>query len=582
MGDLFRSQHKPVDRPLVYREPTGEAPCKQACPAGIDVPRYVRLIHAGKFDEALAVIRERIPFPSVCGHVCFHPCEAKCRMGEILRSPIAINALKRFVAEQSPGVGIPRSPIAESTGKRIAIVGSGPAGLTAAYYLATFGHSVNVFEALPEPGGMMRYGIPAYRMPRDVLNREIGEIEKLGVEIKTSSWVESLDSLFDAGYSVVFLALGAHKSIPMGLSGEDSPGVLECVSFLREVNSGNKVEVGNRVGVIGGGNAAIDSARTALRLGAGRVTTVYRRTRDEMPASPEEVEAALQEGVEIMFLVAPKEIRNQNGVVKVECLRMKLGDIDASGRRQPEPITGSEFEMEFDTLIAAIGQQPNIPAKLGLVLNKGGTIVIDEDTMMTGRKGVFAGGDVVTGPASVIKAIADGRQAAISIDRYLGGTGLTEPKLVPVGEMTISLEPPHAIYTAVRAEIPSLPVAERLRGFSEVELTLSAEAAIEEAKRCLKCSLPMVASPADCRVCLMCQLVCSLTHEGVLDPSKAYIEISSVVRPDGGLDIGISFTDKCDSCGLCARYCVYGALLAGGVGISGHATIEETSLKWRW
>ncbi len=567
------TQHKPEDCPMVYKEPTGEAPCKQACPAGIDVPRYICLINAGKFDDALAVIRDRIPFPSVCGHVCFHPCEAKCRLGEVTGSPIAINALKRFVAEQSTAANTPRT--AKSTGKRVAIIGSGPAGLTAAYYLALLGHLTTVFEALPEPGGMMWYGIPEYRLPRKVLNREISDIKKLGVEIKVNSRVESLDSLFASGYNAVFLALGAHRAIPMGLSGEDS-SVRECVSFLRDVNSGKKVKVGNRVGVIGGGNAAIDSARTALRLGAKQSTIVYRRSRAEMPASMEEVEAALQEGVEIVFLAAPKKLANQNGAVKVEFQRMKLGKVDASGRRKPVAVKDSEFEMEFDTLISAIGQQPDIPVKLGLSSDKGGTIAIDKD-MMTSKKGVFAGGDAVTGPVSVIEAIAAGRRAAISIDRYLGGSGLIKSNLAPVDEMPTILETPNLIYTAVRPGIPSLPVNERLNGFPEVESTLPSEAAVKESKRCLRCGLPMGVVPAECRACLMCQLVCSLSHEGVFDPSRAYIKISKTIRPDGGIDIGISFTDKCDSCGLCSRYCVYGALLAGGVCIVNQPAVGATS-----
>ncbi len=566
-------QHNPGNC-LLTKESTVAAPCQQACPAGINIPRYIRLINAGKFDEALTVIREKIPFPSVCGHVCFHPCEAKCRLGEVVGSPIAINPLKRFVAERSTVTPVLKS--AKPTGKRVAVIGSGPAGLTAAYYLATLGHSVTVFESLPEPGGMMHYGIPQYRLPRNILDREIEAIKKAGVEIKVNSPVKSPDTLLNSGYNAVFLALGAHKSVPMGLRGEKSQKVRDCVSFLRDVNSGKNVEVGSRVGVIGGGNAAIDSARTALRLGAKKATIIYRRSRTEMPASPEEIEAALQEGIEIVFLAAPRTLRSKNSTLNVKFQRMKLGKADASGRAKPEPIEGSDFEMKFDTLIAATGQQPDIPKKLDLALSNGNTIKIDTDTMMTSKLGVFAGGDAVSGPASVIEAIADGRRAASAIDRYLGGSGSIEHGLTPIGELPAILETPNFIYTAQRPEIPSLAVAERLSGFLEVESTLPPEAAVKEAKRCLRCSLPMTAIASECRACLMCQLVCSLSHESVLDPARAYIKVSKTLRPDGGIDIGISFTDKCDSCGLCSRYCVYGALLAGGVGI---ANQPESSSK---
>jgi len=336
------------------------APCSHICPAGINVPRYIRFIADGKPAEALAVIREKIPFPMVCGLVCFHPCETKCRRGE-LDEAIAIRILKGYAAGHDTGEWKQNIKMAPTTGKRVAITGSGPAGLTVAYYLAKLGHSVTVFETLPEPGGMMRVGIPDYRLPKDILKMEIKEIQDIGVEIKTSSKVDSLDRLFDEGYNAVFLAIGAHQGISIGVEGEDSPRVIECVDFLREVSLGKKVELGNRVAVIGGGNAAVDSARTALRLGAKEVTIVYRRTRAEMPASPEEVEEALAEGVQICFLAAPSRITSQDSRVELECIRMELGAMDASGRRRPEPIKGSVFAMGFETIISAIGQRPEIP-----------------------------------------------------------------------------------------------------------------------------------------------------------------------------------------------------------------------------
>jgi NADH-quinone oxidoreductase subunit F len=462
-----------------------KAPCTHTCPAGIDAARYVRLILQGKFAESLAVIRERVPFPAVLGRVCFHPCEAKCRRGQ-LEQAIAIRALKRAAAEYGGEMWKENSRHLAPTGKRVAIVGSGPAGLTAAYYLAKLGHSVTVFEALPEPGGMMRVGIPEYRLPRDILSSEIEEITRAGVEIKTNHQVNSVEELFQQGYHAIFLALGAHQGMRMGVTGEDSPGVLECVSFLRQINLGNKVELGSKVAVVGGGNAAIDAARTALRLRAREVTILYRRTQAEMPASEEEVREALHEGVDIQFLVAPSQVTRDNGRLRLECRRMELGRVDASGRRRPEPVPGSEFILEFDTVIAAVGQMPDA-ARFGLPTGRGNTLQVDPDTLATPREGVFAGGDVVTGPASVIEAIAQGRQAAISIDRYLGGEGDIEEKLAPPDDLT-SL-PGIEEGEKYRPDMPLLLREERLRGFAEVEKGYSADVAREEAGRCLRCDL---------------------------------------------------------------------------------------------
>jgi NADH-quinone oxidoreductase subunit F len=461
------------------------APCSHICPAGVDAPRYIRFIAQGKPAEAVAVIREKIPFPSVCGYVCVHPCEAKCRRA-LLDEAIGIRVLKRFAADHDTGLWKQNFSLAPASGKRVAIVGSGPAGLTAAYYLAKLGHKITVFEALPEAGGMMRVGIPDYRLPKDILKSEIREIEDLGVDIKTNTSVDSLDELFEEGYNAVFLATGAHQGMEMGVKGEKNPGVLDCVSFLREVSLGKKVKVGDRVAVIGGGNAAIDSARTALRLGAKEVTIVYRRTQAEMPASAEEIEGATTEGVEIRFLAAPSRITSQDGKLRLECLEMRLGEVDASGRPRPEPVKGSEFSLDFDTIIAAVGQRPEIPAQFNLSLGRGDTIEVDPDTLATSREGVFAGGDVVSGPASVIEAIAHGREAAISIDRYLGGKGEIEETLAPPEAPMKALEETEE---EPRVEIPSLPVLKRLKGFDLVELGLSDKMAIKEAERCLRCDL---------------------------------------------------------------------------------------------
>lgn len=461
------------------------APCSHTCPAGIDIPRYLRFIAAGKPGAAVAKIREKIPFPSVCGLVCFHPCEAKCRRGQ-LDEAIAIRMLKGYAAAHDTGEWKEKIKMTPATGKSVAIVGSGPAGLTAAYYLVRLGHAATVFEALPEAGGMMRFGIPDYRLPKDILRAEIKEIEDIGVEIRTNTRVESIDRLFEEGYDAVFVAAGAHQGLKIGVEGEDNPRVIEGVNLWRDVSLGKKVELGDKVAVIGGGNAAIDSARTALRLGAKDVTIVYRRTQAEMPANPEEVEEALAEGVQIYYLAAPSKIFSRNGTVEMESIRMELGEMDSSGRRRPEPIKGSEFTMDFDTIIAAIGQRPEIPRQFSLATGRGNIIQVDLDTLATSKEGVFAGGDVVTGPASVIEAIAAGRQAAISIDKYLGGSGDIAETLAPPEETATPLEEAEE---KRRPHMSTLPVEQRTKDFSQVELGYDDEMAIEEANRCLRCDL---------------------------------------------------------------------------------------------
>ncbi len=487
-----------------------KAPCSHTCPAEIDVPRYVRLIAAGRFADAHAVISEKIPFPSVCGLVCFHPCEARCRRA-LVDDAIAIRALKRAAAERDNGrwkLYVKRRP---PTGKRVAVVGSGPAGLTAAYYLARKGHAVTVFEAFEKPGGMMRYGIPEYRLPHEILDAEISEIEAAGVEIHTKTKIESLDQLFAQGFDAIFLALGAHRGVKLGIPGEDEVGVLDCIDFLRRVKLGYHVELGERVAVIGGGNAAIDAARTALRLGAKatvpaadadqevldasrmarrlgakEVRIIYRRSSTEMPASPEEVHEALTEGVQIEFLTAPIKMTKENGSIRLDCVRMRLGPVDASGRRHPEPIPGSAFSIYVDRVISAIGEAPEIPEGFGLRQTKWSTLVVDPDTLMTERPGVFAGGDVVTGPASVIEAIAAGRRAASSIDKYLGGDGdISEVLIDPEEDAPFELEEGER----PRVPIQTLRIGERLGGFRQVELGYTAEEAISEARRCLMCDL---------------------------------------------------------------------------------------------
>ncbi|MDO8473737.1 MAG: FAD-dependent oxidoreductase, partial [Dehalococcoidia bacterium] len=332
-------------------------PCHTACPAGIDIPRYIRLVGRGRPAAALAVIREKVPFPGALGRVCVHPCEQACQRGLVVDKPLNIRLLKRYAADHGDESWKEKSRKLPSTGKKVAVVGAGPAGLTAGYYLAKQGHKVTVFEALPAAGGMMRVGIPEYRLPRDVLTGEIKEIESAGVEILLNSRIESIDALFEKGYDAVFLGMGSHEGVALGVAGDTSSGVIDAADFLRRANLGEKVKVGEVVGVVGGGNVAIDAARTSLRLGAKKVTVFYRRTRSEMPANAEEVEGALEEGVEFVYLAAPHKISTGNGKLVLECLRMELGAPDESDRRTPVPVKGSEFVNEMDTLVAAVGQR---------------------------------------------------------------------------------------------------------------------------------------------------------------------------------------------------------------------------------
>ncbi len=499
----------PVDAIKIEYKPTilkrmGTAPCSQACPAGIDVPRYVRLISEGKYPEAVAVIREKIPFPSVCGYICLHPCEAKCQRGA-KDDPILIRVLKRFAADRDSGLWKEGVKKVAATKKKVAIVGSGPAGLTAAYYLTRLGHQVTVFEAMSEAGGAMRVYIPDYRLPKTILDADIKEITDAGATIKTNTRVESLEKLIKEGYDAVLLAVGAHQGIKMGIEGEDSPGVKDCITFLEEISRNKKVELGKTVAVIGGGNAAVDAARTVRRLGIKDVSIIYRRSRAEMPANPDEINDALSEGVHIQYLATPTKVVSRDGKVDLVLTRMHLGEVDASGRRRPEPIKGSEFTKSFDTVIAAIGQQPLLPKGFDIATDKRNTVSVDPETMATGKEGIFAAGDAVLGPASVIDAIATGRRAAKSIDKFLGGKGDIDEMLSPSAEEEGVLPLKDAIGGS-RIEVPRLSIDRRLNSFELDEGSLSEKEAIREARRCLKCDLSYLVDSyeVDTSVCTYC------------------------------------------------------------------------------
>ncbi|HUU64233.1 MAG TPA: FAD-dependent oxidoreductase [Dehalococcoidia bacterium] len=513
-------------------------PCQAACPLHMEIREYVDLVAQGRIMEALQVIRSGNPFPSICACVCTHPCEDACRRSQV-DSPIAIRALKRFALEFG-GDRMIQTKAETTHHEKVAIVGSGPAGLSCAYYLRESGYPVTIFEAHSELGGMLRVGIPQYRLPREVLETEVQRLTQMGVEIRTETRVVSLDLLFDLGYKAIFITIGAHQSLRMGIEGEDNPGVIDGATFLREVNLGLKPSLGTRVAVVGGGNVALDAARTALRLGANKVYILYRRSREEMPADAAEVEQTLDEGAEILFLVAPNKIRSKNGRLSVTCVRMELGEPDASGRRQPVPIKDSDFNKEFDTLITAIGQAPQTPVDFHVRIGRGSTIQVDTVTLTTNRRGVFAGGDAVTGPATVTEALAAGRLAASRIDDYLqhryplvskeerkSVAGDLHPETIEMIRKTGRLEP------------PILSPRARRKDFKAVELIYDWEVATNEARRCLRCGVGAEILFQDkCASCLTCLRVCPY-HVPYLDAS------GTIQIPD----------DQCQACGICVAEC---------------------------
>lgn len=467
-----------------------EAPCSHTCPAGTSVPKYVALVGQRRFSDALRIIRDQNPFVSVCGRVCNAPCEGKCRRAQI-DEPLSIRALKRFAADQAVKgeLPVPARLVSPAADKKVAIIGGGPSGLTCAYHLARMGYSPVVFEADPVAGGMLASCIPPYRLPRNVLQSEIDMIASLGVDIRLNSRVDkpSFEKI-RKDYDAVYVAVGADKGWTLEIPGEDMDGVYDSITFLKDVNLGrNTVKVGEKVAVVGGGNAAIDAARTALRLGAKKVTIVYRRLKDDMPAAPEEIHEAELEGIEIRYLAVPVEALGENGKLKsLRCQLLELGEFDKSGRKAPKAIEGSVFDIPVDTVITAISQEPDLEfAGDAIKKRRGGTVQIEGSTMKTNADGVFAGGDVVNGPWTVIGAIGDGMKAAISIDRFLGGRGELASDAAEI-EIPPAPEDVDDIVETPRVCTSCLSVEKRI-GMTEVDMGFTREEALREAARCLRC-----------------------------------------------------------------------------------------------
>ncbi len=478
-------------------------PCAEGCPCGTDIRAWINTVSQAEaygrtneqaYETAWRTITDRNPFPAVCGRVCPHPCEDACNRIEKDGS-VAINALERFIGDFGLSKSLKLARLTEEKREeKIAIVGAGPAGLSCAYQLARRGYAVTVFEAFSKPGGMLRYGIPQYRLPRNVLDAEIQKVLDLGVELKCNRVIGdgvSLEAL-KTEYKVVFVGIGAHKGLKLGVAGEDAPNVFTGTSFLNHVNSGEEVSVGSRVIVIGGGDTAIDAARVSKRLGAS-VTVLYRRSRNEMPAIKQEIEGAIEEGVDIQLLAAPVEILVTDGKAKgMRCIRMKLGDPDASGRRRPVPQPGSEFDLDATAIIAAISQEPEFAGFNGL--HEGKDWIKADQWGTTGVEGVYAGGDDVT-LGLVTIAISQGRFAAEAIDARLRGKTAEKPILpgvIKTDRMKLGYyegSSPH--------ERPRLAVAER-DVKAEIEQGLSEADALAEARRCMSCGMCM-----DCETCWM-------------------------------------------------------------------------------
>ena len=475
-------------------------PCQVQCPAGIDIPGFISLLATKREEEAIRLIKETLPFPASLGRVCPRPCEQQCHR-IATDDAVSICFLKRYIADADlarPSPYVPRA--GAPTGKRVAIVGAGPAGLSAAFYLRLQGHEVVVFDAHPEPGGMLRYGIPAYRLPPDILAKEIGVIAKMGTRIECGKRLGADFTLASLAkeYDAVFLAIGAQQASDMRVEGEREGGAIPGIGFLEEVALGKKVNIGNDVVVVGGGNTAIDCARTSLRVGAANVTILYRRTRKEMPANDVEIEAAEHEGVRMEFLAAPTKMAATAAGVELTCIRMELGEPDASGRRRPVPKAGSEFVVKASAVISAIGQGVDADCleadEAGIKLTKWHTLDVNPDTFATSRAGVFAGGDCATGADVAVTAIAAGRKAATSIDQYLKGekvTGEARGYLHLMGgkpeDAPAELKAQIAEKTSERTAMPELAVARRVKSFDEVETGFTAEQAAAEASRCLSC-----------------------------------------------------------------------------------------------
>jgi formate dehydrogenase major subunit len=542
-------------------------PCKYGCPTNVDAPAFIGLMVEGKYEEAQMALKANLPFPATVGRICPHPCESNCRRGE-LDEPLSIRLSHRFVGDIAISKGLFLEAPAPSTGKRIAVIGAGPAGLTNAYYLALKGHGVTIFEALPEPGGMLRYGIPEYRLPKRLIDAELEPLWKMGVELKTNTAMGpdcSIDSLIDDGYDAVFIGIGAHESNSMRVEGEDLDGVYPVVEYLREVALNNPPEIGDKVAVIGGGFSAMDAARVSVRLGAKEVSVIYRRTQAEMPAHEIEVRDAQEEGVKFVYLAAPVELVGEGGkLTGVRCQKMELGEPDDSGRRRPQPVEGSEYIIELDSIIPAIGQSPKIyfnddesgekqplfDESCGIDSTKWKTIDANPDTFQTRRPEVFVAGDAFTGAATVVEAVGAAKRAAGSMDAWLRGEDMAAyASSLPAPKPEMLSIPAYREDRLERQMSSNADAAERQKNFLEVEHGFSEQAAVLEGKRCLQCICEGVES---------CKLRRYSIAAGLLsEESNRFVGKQHMYGRDTQHDFIQRDPNRCIDCGRCVRTCKY-------------------------
>jgi len=531
-------------------------PCSAACPVGNDIVAFIQKITQGDFEGAWNLIKEENPFPGICGRVCFHPCESKCNRGEY-DEPIAIHALERFVSDFASNLNKKIEKVPRVRKEKIAIIGSGPAGMSCAYHLAKLHYEVTVFESSSSAGGMLRIGIPSYRLPKDVLDREISNIEALGVEIRTGiPFGEDLKLGGLKDYQGIFIATGAHRSRGLHIPGEKGKGVFSGLDLLRKINLGDKVKLGDKIAIIGGGNTAIDVARSVIRMGK-KATILYRRSKEEMPAFEDEIVEAIEEGVKIRYLVNPIRVQQKDSLKRLECMRMELGEKDESGRRRPVPIPNSNFFIDEDSVMIAAGEE--IEASFlpkGMEEREG--IILTQRDGSTGIKGIFAGGDLTSNQRTVSHAIGSGKKAALAIDCYLKGKDSEEAiRQILIGEgPSISIfrhlypderpKNPHVVTfeelntdyfePSKRRRESKGPVKKRIKGFGEVTSGFTESTALEEAERCFSCGT--------CNECENCYVFC---------PD------ASIIKTEENFPHQVDY-DFCKGCGICFSECPRGAI----------------------